>query len=128
MTQAHHSREPFVIDRAAIGRSGEDVACELLQKRGMKILDRNVREKFAEIDIVADDNGTLCFIEVRTRKDDRHGHPAETIGPAKQRSVRRAAEAYLARKRRSLQTTPVRFDAVTIVWHSGEVIHFENAF
>jgi putative endonuclease len=94
----------------------------------MRILDRNVRERFAEIDIIAEDHGTLCFVEVRTRKNTRLGHPSETIGPAKQRSVRRAAEAYLARRKLNANTTAVRFDAITVVWDTGEVTHFENAF
>ncbi len=95
-------------------------------ERGMRILDRNVQEKFAEIDIVAEDGDTLCFIEVRTRKDTRLGHPLETITAHKQRSVRRAAEAYLAR--RNIFNRAVRFDVATIVWESEEFVYLENAF
>jgi putative endonuclease len=94
----------------------------------MVVLDRNVKEKFAEIDIVARDGDTLVFVEVRTRKNTRLGHPAETIGASKQRSVRRAAEAYLARRRLSQPATAIRFDAITVVWDTSEVEHFENAF
>ncbi len=92
----------------------------------MRILDRNVQEKFAEIDIVAEDGDTLCFIEVRTRKDTRLGHPLETITAQKQRSVRRAAEAYLAK--RNIINRAVRFDVATIVWESEEFVYLENAF
>ena len=92
----------------------------------MRILDRNVREKFAEIDIVAEDGDTLCFIEVRTRNDTRLGHPAETVTPKKQHQVRRAAEAYLAR--RGILNRAIRFDVATIVWSSEEYMYWENAF
>lgn len=85
-----------------------------------------MREKFAEIDIVAADGDTLCFIEVRTRQNTRLGHPSETITLTKQRSIRRAAEAYLARHRVAPQ--PMRFDVATIVWESMEFEYFENAF
>jgi putative endonuclease len=94
----------------------------------MKILARNVREKMAEIDIVARDGDTLVFVEVRTRKDTRLGHPAETIGLSKQRSVRRAAEAYMVKQHISLSSTAVRFDSITVLWDNGEIEHFENAF
>ncbi len=108
------------------GIRGEEYVCEKLAERGFRILDRNVREKFAEIDIIAEDGDTLCFIEVRTRQDAILGHPAETIGPSKQRSIRRAAEAYLMRRR--IKPRPMRFDVATIVWCSMEFQYIENAF
>jgi putative endonuclease len=92
----------------------------------MRIIARNVREKFAEIDIVAEDRDTLCFVEVRTRKDTLLGHPVETITEQKQRSVRRAAEAYLVRH--NILNRAIRFDVATIVWSSGEYQYLENAF
>ena len=108
------------------GRRGEEFVCERLAARGYRILARNVREKFAEIDIVALDGETLCFIEVRTRADDALGHPAETITPAKQRSIRRAAEAFLVKRR--VAPRPMRFDVATVVWSRTEFEYFENAF
>ena len=108
------------------GKRGEDYVCERLLERGMRIVERNVRAKFAEIDIVAVDADTLCFVEVRTRADDSLGHPAETVTPAKQRKIRRAAEAYLARK--NITATPVRFDVATIIWRGERFEYFENAF
>jgi putative endonuclease len=108
------------------GNRGETLVCERIIRRGMSIIDRNVREKFAEIDIVAMDRDTLCFIEVRSRQDTTMGHPSETISPKKQRTVRRAAEAYLVK--RNITGVPIRFDVATIVWSSMEFLYFENAF
>jgi len=108
------------------GQRGEEFVCDRLIERGLRVVARNVREKFAEIDIVAQDGDTLVFIEVRTRQDDALGHPAETITPAKQQKIRRAAEAYLSRRR--ITGRAVRFDVATIVWRTGAYDYFENAF
>lgn len=112
--------------RRITGIKGEDYVCAELCKRGFRLLERNVSEKFAEIDIVARDGDVLCFIEVRTRRDTTLGHPAETITPSKIKTIRRAAEAYLARHR--TEPCPIRFDVATIVWSSMEYQYIENAF
>ena len=109
-----------------LGRKGEEFACQRLTERGMRIIDRNIREKFAEIDIVAEDRDTLCFVEVRTREDTCFGHPAETITPQKKRVIRRAAEMYLIRH--NISGRPIRFDVATIVWNTGEFLYFADAF
>ena len=72
---------------AAVGTRGEKFACKKLKERGFRILSRNVREKFAEIDIVAKDGETLCFVEVRTRRNTRLGHPVETVAYKKQQAI-----------------------------------------
>lgn len=108
------------------GNKGEELVCEKLVERGMKILARNVTERFAELDIVAWDVDTLVFIEVRTRRNDLLGHPAETVTEKKQKKIRRAAEAYLVKRR--IAPCPVRFDVATIIWDSMQYDYFENAF
>lgn len=108
------------------GKRGEDFVCARLVERNFSILNRNVREKFAEIDIVAMDDKTLCFIEVRTRTNELLGHPAETVTAKKQHNIRRAAEAYLAKK--NIPPMPMRFDVATIIWDTMQFEYFENAF
>ncbi len=108
------------------GQRGEDYVCDRIRERGFKILERNVRRRFAELDIVAMDGDTLCFIEVRTRQDATLGHPAETVTPAKQHKIRRAAEAYLVKNK--VVPCPMRFDVATIIWGTMEFEYFENAF
>ena len=108
------------------GSFGEDLVCRKLIENGFVILERNVREKFAEIDIVARDGKTLCFVEVRTRENTLLGHPSETVDLKKQSQVRRAAEAYLVRHR--ISNTEIRFDVATIVWSEKEFLYFKNAF
>jgi putative endonuclease len=69
---------------------------------------------------------TLCFIEVRTRTKCELGHPVETITPAKQKKIRRAAEIYIVKNR--ISPCPMRFDVATIVWKPFEYRYIENAF
>lgn len=81
-------------DRASLGRRGEDLAVEHLRARGYRILDRNVRTRFGELDIVAMDGQCIVFVEVRTV---RSGGilPEESITPEKQRRVAALAQRYL---------------------------------
>ena len=111
-----------------IGICGEDFVCQRLIKNGFKILARNVHSRFAEIDIIAEQDDILCFIEVRTRETATFGHPAETINDKKKNSVRRAAEAYLMHSGINAQQRPVRFDVATVIWDKMEFMYFENAF
>jgi len=105
---------------------GEDEVARRLVERGYRILERNVRQRFGEIDIVAVEGETLVFVEVRTRQSTRWGHPAETVSATKQHHIRRAAEAYLARHR--ISNREVRFDVATLVWDSNTFELFTNAF
>lgn len=105
----------------ARGRASEDLAASFLEARGFVICDRNVTLAGAELDLVAQLPGTLgapemvAFVEVRSRADTVAGHPLETIGPAKQRRLVRAATAWLMRA--SLwERVAVRFDVVAIVF------------
>ncbi len=108
------------------GNRGEDYVCDKIVAEGMVIVDRNVHARFAEIDIVATDGDTLCFIEVRTRQNTTLGHPLETITYKKQQSIRKAAELFLAKRR--IDPCPVRFDVATIVWETMEYQYLKNAF
>ena len=109
-----------------VGKSGEDFVCNKISALGFKILQRNFREKFGEIDIIALDGKTLCFIEVRTRNSDLLGHPSETVDLKKQHQIRRVAEFYLMKHR--ISNTEIRFDVATVVWDKYEYLYFKNAF
>ena len=96
-----------------IGAQAEELAAGYLARHGYTILTRNFRCEGGELDIVAWDGATLCFVEVRARRDEDHGHPLETIGPQKIRRLIRAAGAYLDEWRGACPVT--RFDALGIV-------------
>jgi len=117
-------------ERIEAGRQGEEMIVQHLVEKGCSILDRNVRYKTGEIDIIADDDGVLCFVEVRTREDTELGHPAETVTGQKKNRIRRAAQMYLMKNR--IDDRAMRFDVATIIWNprpDEEMLeYFENAF
>jgi len=77
-----------------LGILGEDLAAEFLRKNGYKILERNFRSKFGEIDIIAQDKDTLVFVEVKTRWSEKFGLPEEAITPWKIKKIKKAGEYY----------------------------------
>jgi putative endonuclease len=84
-------------DRARIGRWAEDRAADFLVAQGVRIIDRNVRERFSEIDIVGNDGGELIFAEVRCRRANSVMTALDTLGPQKWRRLARGAELYVQR-------------------------------
>ena len=76
------------------GKLGEDLACEFLKKQGYKILERNFRKGYGEIDIIAIDHGVLVFVEVKTRTSQNYGTPFEAIGYYKMQTLIRGAQFY----------------------------------
>jgi putative endonuclease len=92
-----------------LGAAAEDAACALLERNGLRIVERNVRFRAGEIDIVALDGPVLVFIEVRARR--QMDDAAYSLGPAKQGRMRRAAQFYLLRRHGS-RWPACRFDAV----------------
>jgi putative endonuclease len=110
------------------GESGEDLACEHLRGRGMRVLARNFRCRSGEIDIVADDRGTVVFVEVKERRGDSHGSAVEAVTLEKRRRVVRAARVYAATH--GLSESPVRFDVLAIDWgpEGPRVRHDAGAF
>jgi putative endonuclease len=101
-----------------VGERGEIAAVAALRRRGYAVLERNFRTPAGEIDVVAEDGGVLCFIEVKWRRTAARGHPAEAVTPEKQRRLARAAEGYLARHGR--RGSACRFDVVAILAPDGE--------
>ena len=83
--------------RLTLGRLGEKLALTYLQDLGYKILSRNYRIRLGEVDIIAEDNGTLVFIEVKTRYGDSCGLPFEAVTPRKQRQLSKVALEYIGR-------------------------------
>lgn len=108
------------------GRIGEDIACSLLEENSLRILDRNVRYKDGEIDIVADDSGVTVFVEVKRRRNDEVGSPAEAVTPKKRERVIRAARRWLAEN--PGRAAAVRFDVVAIRDEPPQVDWIRGAF
>ncbi|MBI4537827.1 MAG: YraN family protein [candidate division NC10 bacterium] len=98
--------------RRAVGRSGEDVAREFLERRGFTILAANFRCAAGEIDLIGRDSKTLVFVEVKSRTSDAFGPPKLAVHRRKQRQIVRAAEWFLAERR--LTDVACRFDVLAV--------------
>jgi len=109
------------------GKQGEDIAVEMLRTKGYVILERNWKNKFGEIDIIAKKDGVLVFVEVKTKVGELFGLPEEMVGGKKLHKVRHMATIYMNGKE-----TLCRIDVVAIVLaENGSVsrlTHYENVY
>ncbi len=113
------------MNRRGIGDKYEEMAAGYIRAHGARILERNYRSRMGEIDIIANDAGTICFVEVKYRKDGASGDPTEAVGERKQFTICRVADHYRM-VRRLPEDIPYRFDVAAI---KGEEIYwYKNAF
>ena len=106
------------------GKIGEDAATKFLEAHGYKIVARNFRIRSAEIDIIAQIDGAIIFVEVKARSNIRHGLPVEAVNIRKQRKIIEAASE-------NFSDCACRFDVVEVFLrgeHVKEINHIENAF
>ncbi|MHC2990639.1 endonuclease [Pontibacter sp. HJ8] len=108
------------------GSDGEDRAAAYLQQQGYGILLRNYKAGRGEVDIIAEKEGILVFVEVKTRANDLFGYPEEAVNNRKQQMLLNAAEAYIFK---TGWQHDIRFDIVAITMSDPpEVFHIEDAF
>jgi len=114
--------------RQQYGRFGENLAARFLEKNGYRIRETNYRNHYGEIDIVAEENGTIVFIEVRSRRSDRFGPAKASVNRVKQRKISMVALGYL--KTTGKIGEKARFDVVAVSsGDQGDRIElFRNAF
>ena len=110
-----------------LGKEGEDLAVSFCRKKGYKVLEKNYRTTFGEIDIIAKDGDGLVFIEVKTRTDNSFGYPFEAVNSRKREKIRRVALCFMKKYR---QEVPARFDVLSIIIQEGKkrVEHIKDAF
>lgn len=101
-------------NRRALGRQGESAAVGILQREGYRVLETNFTTRFGEIDVVADDAGCLCFVEVRLKTGAGFGSALESLTWTKRRHLRKAAQIYLARD--GGPERDCRFDFLALEW------------
>jgi putative endonuclease len=122
--------------RQRLGRQGEQLAAEHLERRGCQIVERNFRTRWGELDIVALDpeTQTVIFIEVKTRRAPAVGRvsPLESVNQRKRWRVRKMAGSWLAERADRPRAKNLRFDAIGITLDRAgellELVHIENAF
>lgn len=115
--------------RRKAGDDAEDAACAFLERKGIRVVERNFRASGGEIDIVARQGDDLVFVEVRFREDEEAGAPEETVNLVKRRKVAAAARQYVSAVP-SASWREARFDVIAVVGSGpGAVIrHYPAAF
>ena len=105
-------------DRRAQGRVGEEDAVRWLTANGYEIVERNLVNHGGEIDVVAKEGETLCFLEIKARATDAFGPAIAAVDARKQRKISRAASLYLATKGagKGFHRLPCRFDVLGLDW------------
>lgn len=109
------------------GEKGEIAVCEYLTQKGYRVLDKNYHSRYGEIDIVAVNDGTIIFIEVKTRKPSDISSGLWSITKSKQNKIIKTALVYLQNK--SLDAA-IRFDAAVVSCFNDNfnIDYYENAF
>ena len=110
-----------------LGKKGEELAVDFLQKNNYKILDRNWRYKKAEVDIITLKNDVLAVIEVKTRSSNYFGNPQDFVNPKKIQLLVEAINEYVTSKDLDVE---VRFDIIAILKNGNtfEIEHLKDAF
>ena len=110
-----------------LGKKGEELAVEFLQKKGYKIIERNWRFKKAEVDIIAKKENILAIVEVKTRSTDYFGNPQDFVNQKKIKLLVEAINEYVTSKNLDVE---VRFDIIAILKNSQtfKIEHLEAAY
>lgn len=120
-----NEKKSLSVNKRQMGTSYEIKAEEYLLQKGYKILARNFRNRQGEIDIIAKDGETFCFVEVKYRTTNDFGNPLEAVDVRKQNQIRKVA-LYYSMKNKLSEWTPCRFDV--IAFEGEKLTHIENAF
>ena len=116
------------MSKKAIGDLGENFAAELYEKSGFAVMKRNYHSRYGEIDLIAESEDTLCFVEVKTRNLTTLGTPAEAVDYRKQKKLTLTAMKYLTVAECFKQP---RFDVLELWQKDGRIVRYnliENAF
>lgn len=115
-------------DKKRLGAAGEAAAARHLQEQGYTVLVRNYRKRPGEVDIIAQKDDVLIFIEVKTRKSARFGSPAEAVDAAKRRRICTAALHYVSEN--NAADLPARFDVIEVYAQKDRlrIRHIKDAF
>ena len=117
-----------MVDRRKLGSEAEEAAVAYLAQAGYKIRARNYFCRYGELDVVAEKDDLLCFVEVRMRSSAAWGDPSHTVMSSKQHRVVKSAMRYMFQER--IRNRAVRFDVISIIGPgaSAKVEHIPNAF
>lgn len=112
-------------NKRQLGNHIETIVCDYLSEKGYKILSKNYRCPFGEIDIIAKDENYITFIEVKYRKNVASGYPIEAVNHRKQQKIIKTSLYYITQNHLSLNSN-YRYDIVSVI---GSKVHIlKNAF
>lgn len=116
----------MIKSKRKIGQQAEQQADIFLQRQGLKLLQRNYRSRFGEIDLIMQDRDTRVFVEVRSRKRGDYGTPASTVTYQKQQKLLKTAQIYLQQHHLG-EKINCRFDVIEILGQNTP-LWIKNAF
>jgi putative endonuclease len=111
-----------------LGSEGEAIAVQFLKKQGYTIIAHNYKTRIGEIDIIAKDDETIVFVEVKTRSDDAFCAPYESVNTSKRQKIKNVASLYLQKQKKEF---PARFDVISITCRQNgqkAIRHIKDAF
>ena len=111
-----------------LGKRGEVIAAAYLENAGYRILNTNWKCARAEVDLIAEKQGTLVFVEVKTRSSVDYGQPEDFVGYKKEKQLEFASSTYIEMKNHQGE---IRFDIIAIVFENKDLYkikHIEDAF
>lgn len=116
------------MDKKTIGDKGESFAAAFYEKSGYSVVKRNYHSRYGEIDLIAENETEVCFVEVKTRNLSALGNPAEAVDYRKQKKMTLTAMKYLGESECFKQP---RFDVLEVWQEEGRIVKYnliENAF
>ncbi len=116
-----------MVNTHLIGQFGEELACDYLAINKLKIVARNYRTRFGEIDIIAWDGKQFVFIEVKAKNTSNFGKPYEMVTERKKKKIVATAKSYLLDHGHDLETQDWRIDIVSIDYENSKVEWLKNA-
>jgi len=110
--------------RRRLGIAGEEMALSYLLEQGCRLLEKNYRCRFGEIDLIVEDGNTVVFVEVKTRSSYLFGLPQEAVGRSKRVKIRRLAQNFLLS--RGLEEKSIRFDVIAVLYSKTGDLNIEH--
>ncbi len=126
LRQCRKDYDKPMFNRRTVGTYGENLSLNFLINKGYKILERNYRTRYGEIDIIAQDKNEVVFVEVKLRHTSDFGMPSESVTTKKQNHIIKSALQYL--KAKNLYNKNIRFDVVAIGPEQDKVEIIRSAF
>ena len=109
-----------------LGNKGEKIASDYIKEIGYEILDKNYRKREGEIDLIAEDNREIVFIEVKTRKSSNFGYPEEAVNQKKTEKMIKVANLWLEEKEKFDNSWRIDIIAIEMDTQPPKITHIKN--